>query len=251
MSNDGLIEHIKDIDANGPGVVRMYSGTLVDVLNPMLGTLHLTDIAWGLGRQLRYNGSIKQDYSIAHHSLIMSYYVDERHALEALLHDAAEAYMGDIIHPIKVLYPKMAIDEALLAGTIMRKFGDEHTLECCDKRGLYHMSPTVAVADQALYGHECFSFGDRPGVYNGNMQIAWQKAIDGSHGLWSAPSYGFLYRYHELKGNMQSEENPDGLTIGLINELAEAAWFSQDVTEFEGLDEEQEASVNAALGELW
>jgi len=237
-------EDDKMVAAMSPeGVVRAYSGELVNVLHPMRGTIKMSDIAWSLGRTLRYNGHIKQDYTVAHHCLIMSYYVDEKFAMEALLHDAAEAYMGDILDPIKRLYPQIAKDEAKLTGEIMRIFAEDLTSHCVDRVGVYTRSKEVAEADRALFEHECLALGNRPGVYNGAMQVAWQKAIAGSNELWAAAQYPFLHRFHELRGTEA--------TVAELNELAEVAWFSEQTPDLDDLDDDQTASIEAAAGELW
>jgi hypothetical protein len=236
-------DHANEIDSHGPGVVRMYSGELVDVINVSLDSLHMYDIAWHLGRTLRYNGGIKQDYTVAHHSLIMSYFVPEQYAMEALLHDSGEAYFGDIIHPIKIMYPAVAEDESYLTRAIMNKFGKGH-YHCVDL-GMdsgYVKSDVIAEADELLYAHECYSFADRPGVFNAKMQNAWMKAIDASDNLWHAPMYPFMYRYHELIGT--------GLEHAVINEALEDLWYNTIAPEFPELEEHQEEQIALALEEL-
>lgn len=59
------------------------------------------DIAHSLSMQCRYNGHTRKFYSVAEHSLLMSYAVPEEDALWALLHDAPEAYIGDMVRPLK------------------------------------------------------------------------------------------------------------------------------------------------------
>lgn len=223
------------------GLVRMYSGEIVDVINTNPETLHMYDIAWHLGRMLRYNGGIRQDYTVAHHSLIMSYYVPEEYALEALLHDAGEAYFGDIIYPIKLLYPNIEEDENYLTAMIMHKFAKGKVATDFLDFG-YEKSPAIAQADHVLYQHECFSFADRPGRFDSKMQNAWTRAIDAADNLWHAPQYPFVYRYHELIGN--SIPNAE------INEALNTIWYKETATEYEGLDEIQEEQLALALEEL-
>ncbi|MBK8200707.1 MAG: phosphohydrolase [Acidobacteria bacterium] len=63
----------------------------------------IADIASALAKTARFNGHTFEFYSVAQHSGIVADTVkDARYKREALLHDAAEAYTGDLIRPIKV-----------------------------------------------------------------------------------------------------------------------------------------------------
>jgi 5'-nucleotidase len=89
---------------------RMLSGRRLDLLDPSPLDIELSDIAHGLARVARWNGQTKGDYafSVAQHSvLVMEIAVhadpglDAAGRLYALLHDAPEYVMGDIISPFK------------------------------------------------------------------------------------------------------------------------------------------------------
>lgn len=89
---------------------RMLSGRRLDLLNPSPVDIELSDIAHGLARVARWNGQTFGDYpfSVAQHSvLVMSLFAARqpeagaRDQLYALLHDAPEYVMGDIISPLK------------------------------------------------------------------------------------------------------------------------------------------------------
>jgi len=88
----------------------MLSGRRLDILDPSPVDVELSDIAHGLARVARWNGQTQGDYSfsVAQHSVlvleIFSAYVpkaDDKAKLYALLHDAPEYVMGDIISPFK------------------------------------------------------------------------------------------------------------------------------------------------------
>lgn len=90
--------------------VETHSGRCVDLVNPKAESICITDIAWSLSRQARFNGHTKGEhpYSVAQHSIYVAEQVliatqDRRAAQYALLHDAHEAYMGDIVSPLKWL----------------------------------------------------------------------------------------------------------------------------------------------------
>ncbi|KKB82645.1 hydrolase [Devosia limi DSM 17137] len=89
---------------------RMLSGRRLDILDPSPIDVELSDIAHGLARVARWNGQTLGDYpfSVAQHSvLVLELFrahnrdVDGKAQLQALLHDAPEYVMGDIISPFK------------------------------------------------------------------------------------------------------------------------------------------------------
>ena len=85
-------------------------------------TICIEDIAHSLAMQCRYNGHIKVFYSVAEHSVVMSYLMPTKEAaIGALLHDAAEAYTGDIITPLKTDAMRALEDKIMRA--ILSSFG--------------------------------------------------------------------------------------------------------------------------------
>lgn len=79
------------------------SGIYFDLLTPNPRDVTICDIAAALGKLCRYTGHTDTFYSVAQHSVITSHLVPAEHALQALLHDAAEAYVGDVSSPLKAL----------------------------------------------------------------------------------------------------------------------------------------------------
>lgn len=67
--------------------------------------IKITDIVHALSGMSRY-GNQGKFYSVAQHCVLMSRMVSKENALWALLHDAAEAYIGDMIYPLKCLLPE-------------------------------------------------------------------------------------------------------------------------------------------------
>ncbi len=104
--------------------------TLIDVRNPEPGRIHLQDIARGLSRKYRFGGHTRDDkpgYSVAWHSLFCESVADEMGLpvwvrLQALLHDAPEYILGDMITPVKVLLPEYAALETAVWGAVARRF---------------------------------------------------------------------------------------------------------------------------------
>ena len=75
-------------------------------------------------------------YSVAQHSLIVAGLVPPHLRLAALLHDAAEAYLGDMVKPLKVLLPEFAVLEdkvsAIIAATYGLDFSDYAPIKRAD-----------------------------------------------------------------------------------------------------------------------
>ena len=89
---------------------RMLSGRRLDILDPSPLDVELSDIAHGLARVARWNGQTTGDYpfTVAQHSILVlelfraaNRDADSRSLLYAVLHDAPEYVMGDIISPFK------------------------------------------------------------------------------------------------------------------------------------------------------
>ena len=112
---------------------RMLSGRRLDLLDPTPVDIEIQDIAHGLSFVARWNGQTNGDfpYSVAEHSLLVERIFSELNPnsnsearLTALLHDAPEYVLGDLISPVKaaVGYGYETLDDKLTAA-IHRRFG--------------------------------------------------------------------------------------------------------------------------------
>ncbi|MFQ6016813.1 MAG: HD domain-containing protein [Kiloniellaceae bacterium] len=112
---------------------RMLSGRRLDLLDPSPLDVEIEDIAQGLSRVARWNGQTSGDwaFSVAQHSLLVEQLVGrfrpatpQRWRLAALLHDAPEYVIGDLITPFKAA---VGLDyralERRLMGAIYLRFG--------------------------------------------------------------------------------------------------------------------------------
>lgn len=97
-------------DRSGRAWQRMLSGRRLDLLDPSPLDIEIEDIAHGLSRVARWNGQTSGAWplSVAQHSLLvlaiydhMQPRTEQRWRLAALLHDAAEYVVGDLISPFK------------------------------------------------------------------------------------------------------------------------------------------------------
>ncbi|CUV65201.1 conserved hypothetical protein [Sulfurovum sp. enrichment culture clone C5] len=84
--------------------------------------IDIRDIAHALSNICRFGGHIERFYSVAEHSVLVSKLVPKEHALAGLLHDATEAYMGDVVSPLKYLLDDYKYYENKLSTAIEKKF---------------------------------------------------------------------------------------------------------------------------------
>src|SRR5947199_1027932 len=110
---------------------RMLSGRRLDLLDPSPLDIEIEDIAHGLARVARWNGQTHGThiFSVAQHTLLVEAVmrqqaprVDHRVRLAALLHDAPEYVIGDMISPFKAVIggSYKAVENRLLAAIHIR-----------------------------------------------------------------------------------------------------------------------------------
>lgn len=112
--------------------MQVASGRQVYPLDPRPEEIHIEDIAHALALQCRFAGHCSEFYSVAEHSVRVAQLVEVTYpgepfrslVLAALLHDASEAYLGDVIRPLKY-QPLMTVyrdAERKMQKTIERRF---------------------------------------------------------------------------------------------------------------------------------
>lgn len=103
--------------------IQTFTGGVFYPASPHPDDVDIRDIAHGLSMQCRYNGQCFEFYSIAEHSVRVAHLVPDELRLLALLHDAAEAYIGDMVRPLKMMLPEFRNIEALVEQAIGQRFG--------------------------------------------------------------------------------------------------------------------------------
>jgi hypothetical protein len=105
--------------------VHTFSGRSLYPQAPTYDAIAIEDIAHALSQQCRFVGQIGAFYSVAQHSVLCSYLCEPGDALAALLHDAAEAYLGDLPRPVRALVGMDAFEacELHLTTVILQRFG--------------------------------------------------------------------------------------------------------------------------------
>src|SRR5690242_11754504 len=81
--------------------MQTYTGRRFWPLDPRVDDIDIGDIAHHLSLVCRFAGACREFYSVAQHCVGVSYVCDPKDALWGLLHDAAEAYVGDMVRPLK------------------------------------------------------------------------------------------------------------------------------------------------------
>lgn len=142
----------------GKSWIRTYNDHIIDFTNVDTEQLDIFDIAHALSQLNRFTGHTKIPYSVAEHSVRCATLVWEgltqrgvseltraSIALEALLHDAEEAYVNDLNRPLKYQPGMEAYRDVAhgLKAEIMKKFAPG----CCG----WVKSPEVLTADNRLY----------------------------------------------------------------------------------------------------
>lgn len=112
----------------GTGWMQTATGRKFQPLNPHVDDLHIEDIASSLSKICRYNGHCLEFYSVAEHCVLASREVPERLRLTMLMSDGQEAYLTDLIRPIKQMLPGYAAAEERLAQIISVRFGTIYPL---------------------------------------------------------------------------------------------------------------------------
>lgn len=84
-----------------PNCIRTSSGLYMNVFEPTYDMICIEDIAHSLSQQCRFGGHLPEFYSVAQHSVMCSQKVQAPYKMQALMHDASEAYLLDMPSPIK------------------------------------------------------------------------------------------------------------------------------------------------------
>lgn len=145
LGYEGKSNVLQDSPPDGESWIQTYSGRRFNPLNPYVNAIVIQDIAHALSMQCRFSGHVKKFYSVAQHSVLVSYICDSTDALWGLLHDASEAYLVDVPRPLK----RSGKFNAYL------EFEDKMQKAVCKRFGLPEAEPpSVKKADKILLATE-------------------------------------------------------------------------------------------------
>ena len=116
-------------DLYKPDCIRTFTGLYMNVFSPAMEMIDIRDIAHALSMQPRFGGHLPRFYSVAQHCVNCAILADSEHKLDALMHDAAEAYLLDMPRPIKQRLVGYKELEDRLMMMIAIKFGLRYPLD--------------------------------------------------------------------------------------------------------------------------
>jgi len=121
--------------------MQVGEGRIFYPLDPRPEEVFIDDIGMALSRLIRYNGLSDTWITVAQHSVQCEYMIYKdggtfEDRLAMLMHDAAEAYIGDMIRPLKCMFPEFKKIEANIYAAIEEALGlptmDEKTIKHYD-----------------------------------------------------------------------------------------------------------------------
>ncbi|HHA2288638.1 TPA: HD family hydrolase [Enterobacter ludwigii] len=127
-----------------------FSGKKIDFLNLSINDIDIIDIAKGLSNECRFGGQCESFYSVAQHSVLVSYLTPVHLALEGLLHDATEAYIKDFPSPLKKCMPQYINLEKEIESLIRVKFN----ISSCEASEVKHADRIMLATEARDLGME-------------------------------------------------------------------------------------------------
>lgn len=105
--------------------IQTYSGKRFTPTNPQVEAIVIQDIAHSLSMQCRFSGHVSEFYSVAQHSVLVSYICNFEDALWGLLHDGSEAFLVDVPSPLKksLDFKTYRDCESKVQNAICKRFG--------------------------------------------------------------------------------------------------------------------------------
>jgi len=169
-------------------MIQTFTGKYVNPLNLKMEDIDIRDIAHCLSQLCRFTAHTNTFYSVAEHSLYVSYLLPDEWKLAGLLHDASEAYLCDLASPVKRAITGYKIHEEQAQDKIYRKFGinyvNHRRIKVVDNVVLYHEA-------MKLFNEDFGYFDKYKNDIPVNIQVCSPKVVE----------YKFLKQFERLKND--------------------------------------------------
>lgn len=185
--------------------MRTRNGHFFDPSVGKISQIDIDDIAHALSHICRYSGHCKEFYSVAEHSVLVSRIIrelwpeDTNSIWAGLLHDATEAYVGDVTTPLKVLLPGFMKLEDNIAEDIAQRFNikwDKQTHERVKMADMIALSTEARLlfADVSEWD-SIKKYEPMPDLLRGDFPVSGVTA-----------KIGFLKEFKKVQGELQDEQ---------------------------------------------
>jgi 5'-deoxynucleotidase YfbR-like HD superfamily hydrolase len=161
-------------DHDRAGTFLTYAGHTINFLDFRVEDVRLEEIAHALSRLCRFGGHCREHYNVAHHAVLVSRWLEEKGAplpvvYAGLHHDDTEAYLGDVISPLKKLLPEY------------QKFEDRFAKVIGEALGFAYPFPDL------------LKTADREIFYKENEDVRWQYPKNPEIIPWNSGVSKYLY----------------------------------------------------------
>lgn len=207
-------------------IVTGIHGSKVDFADLDSSKIVLQDITERLGNIRRFNGGTVVPYSVAQHSLVMQQLLRKRGATKkvqflALMHDMTEAFMGDLVSPLKKHLPAFTEMEGKLFAVICRELGVINDFEPSDWEEVKQLDRDIRLVEWFVLNDRRFI--DHAGAWEAifgaidtdTFVILHSRQIDEIEGILTfsdtaiAHRFGVLWRTVLTQARIEREQETD------------------------------------------
>lgn len=220
-----------------------FTGKIIYPYKPNEVVVDIRDISHALSHVCRFGGHSSSFYSVAQHSVLVSQLVSPRNAFLGLMHDATEAYLGDMVRPIKHRMQEYQNLEAEWESVISKKYG------------IVGDHDEVKEADNHILSIEVRKLIPSKGV--GWPDFSSSTMCDVTIDPWASKSAEkiFLARFYELNGDHESRarvqvslDDGDVIAFGTCGHSSPVVGYRDTFTPFGSFILEQNMCPNCIFG---
>lgn len=157
-----ILEHAEVDEGVNEVMLYTFTGKHLDLLTLKEDDIDVEDIAHALSMQCRYNGHIRKFYSVAEHCVLLSRYVlshpihgkasyANQLAAVMLMHDASEAYIGDMVYHLKKSMYAFEVLEEFILDKVRHTFTVDFSLEDGKIEGKAYLQKPYLILEQLVH----------------------------------------------------------------------------------------------------